>query len=68
MYEIYAALRDARGMSDYQVAKETGIATATMSAWKHGRYTPKIEKLLKIAKLFGVTIDDLLAPELGVNH
>ena len=60
MYDIYAKLRDERGLTDYSVAKETGIATATMSAWKLGKYTPKIEKLMRIAKLFNVTVTDLL--------
>ena len=60
MYNTYARLRDARSMTDYSVAKETGISTVTLSAWKNGKYTPKVDKLVKIAKLFGVTIDDLL--------
>ena len=57
MYAKYAKLRDARGMTDYQVCKATKIATPTMSAWKKGTYTPKIEKLAKIAQFFGVTVD-----------
>lgn len=60
MYDIYAKLRDARGMTDYQVCKETGIPTSAMSGWKNGKFTPKIDKMVKIAALFGVTIDDLL--------
>ena len=60
MYDIYAKLRDAHGMTDYQVCQETGIPTSAMSGWKNGKFTPKIDKMAKIAKLFGVTIDDLL--------
>ena len=60
MYEKYAKLRDAAGMTDYEVSKQTGIATATLSSWKTGRYVPKADKLKLIAKLFGVTVDELL--------
>ena len=60
MYKTYAQLRDERGMTDYRVCQETGIASATLSAWKAGQYTPKIDKLMKIAKLFNVTVTDLL--------
>lgn len=60
MYSVYEKLRNERGMTDYQVCQETGIATATLSSWKAGRYTPKVDKLLKIAKLFNVTVTDLL--------
>ena len=68
MYDIYAKLRDARSMTDYSVAKETGISTVTLSAWKNGKYTPKVDKLVKIAKLFGVTIDDLLEADDAVQR
>lgn len=60
MYKVYERLRNERGMTDYQVSQETGISTATLSSWKTGRYTPKVDKLLLIAKLFNVTVTDLL--------
>lgn len=63
MYKVYERLRNERGMTDYQVSQETGISTATLSSWKTGRYTPKVDKLLLIAKLFNVTVTDLLEVE-----
>ena len=54
MYEIFQRLLDEKGITAYKVAKETGISTATLSSWKKGRYTPKKEKLQKIADM----IDD----------
>lgn len=60
MYERYAALRDERHMTDYQVARETGVAQQTLYAWKAGKYTPKAEKLAKIAKLFHVPLEQLI--------
>lgn len=56
-YEIYARMRDARGVSDYAVAKATGIDPATISGWKMGKYTPKLDKLKKIADYFGVSVE-----------
>lgn len=41
MYEIYCELRDARGMKDADVARETGITKSTFSDWKTGRSVPK---------------------------
>lgn len=63
MYEAYAKLRDERGLTDYKVCQETGIASATLSSWKSGKYTPKVDKLMLIAKLFNVTVTDLLEVE-----
>lgn len=60
MYEVYASLRDARNLTDYQVAKETGIPRSTFSEWKKGSYVPKAEKIQKLADFFGVTFDYLM--------
>lgn len=56
MYEKYVRLRDAKGVTDYAVAKGSGVTTAALSNWKYGRYTPKLEKLKAIADYFGVPI------------
>ena len=63
MYKRYAQLRDAKGLTDYAVAKETGIATATLSCWKNGVYEPKTDKLVVLARFFGVTLDYFLVDE-----
>lgn len=60
MYQKYAALRDAVGITDYRVAKETGVSTATLSNWKSGVYIPKVDKLQKLADYFGVSIEYFL--------
>lgn len=56
MYEAYARLRDSKGVSDYQVAKDTGITRSSFTAWKNGDYAPKVDKLKKLADYFGVDI------------
>ncbi|MBO5093770.1 MAG: helix-turn-helix domain-containing protein [Lachnospiraceae bacterium] len=60
MYEIFEQLLALKGVTAYQVAKETGIATATLSDWKRGRSTPKQDKLQKIADYFHVSLTYLL--------
>lgn len=60
MYEIFEKLLRERGVTAYKVAKETGIGTATLSNWKNGKYTPKQDKMQKIADFFGVTVDYLM--------
>lgn len=60
-YSAYSKFRDEKGMTDYSVAQETGIATATMTNWKQGVYAPKIDKLLKIANVLNVPLESLLA-------
>lgn len=63
MYSKYAELRDKRGITDYKVSQETGVSTATLSSWKSGAYTPKADKLMKIAEFFGIGVEELLKDE-----
>ena len=63
MYEIFEELMKKCGYTSYKVAKETGIAQSTLSDWKNGKCTPKIDKLQKIADLFGVTLEYLMTGE-----
>ena len=60
MYKEYVKLRDERGVTDYRVAKETGITKSTFTDWKNGRSEPKIDKLTKIARFFGVSVERLI--------
>ena len=45
MYKKFAILLEKNHKTSYQVAKETGVSTATLSSWKNGYYTPKADKL-----------------------
>lgn len=57
MYEKFEDLLKKHNVTAYRVAKETGITTATFTSWKQGKYTPKQDKLQKVADYFGVPID-----------
>lgn len=60
MYKKYADARNEAGVTDYEVAKQTGVSTATLTNWKYGRYSPKIDKLKKLADYFGKPIEYFL--------
>ena len=61
MYARYAKLRDAKGVTDYKVAEDTGIPKTTLYEWRDGAYTPKIDKLQKLAEYFDVSLDYLVS-------
>ena len=60
MYAKYAEMRDARNLKDSDVARATGIPASTFTDWKNGKSSPKIEKLVKIADLFKVSLDEFV--------
>ena len=64
MYSIYAELRDRYGLSDYAVAKETGVGRSTLSDWKTGKHIPNRENMKKIADFFHVSMDYLMSGEI----
>lgn len=68
MYEIFEQLCKEKGVTAYRVCKSTGITTATISNWKAGRYTPKQEKMQKIANYFGVSVEYLQTGENKENE
>lgn len=63
MYEIFEKLCIENNVTPYRVCKETGLTTATISNWKAGRYSPKADKMQKIADYFNVSVEYLMTGE-----
>ena len=57
MYEKFAKLIEAKGVTVHRAAKETGIPYSCLTDWKAGKSKPKVDKLKKLAAYFGVTLD-----------
>ncbi len=62
-YETYVEYRDKAGKTDHNIADETKIPKSTFSEWRYGKYTPKTEKLLKIAKKLKIPNSKVLEPD-----
>ncbi|WP_109711568.1 helix-turn-helix domain-containing protein [Faecalicatena contorta] len=60
MYKKFAELLAKTNKTAYQVSKETDIPQSTLSDWKRGRSTPKMDKLKILADYFGVSIEYFL--------
>ena len=63
MYSVFERLCKEKGVSVYRVCEDTGIKSATFYGWKTGKYTPKQDKLQKIADYFGVPLEYLMTGE-----
>lgn len=60
VYEKFERLISEKGITSYKVAKDTGLTPTLFSDWKAGRSKPKVDKLLIIAKYFGVPLEYFL--------
>ncbi|MEI5672854.1 MULTISPECIES: helix-turn-helix domain-containing protein [unclassified Nocardioides] len=59
-------LREHRGVTLADLAAETGISTSTLSRLEAGLRRPTLEQLLPLARVHGVTLDELVdAPPTG---
>lgn len=58
--ERIARLREQRGMSQPQLAKELNVATSTIGMWETGKRGLKDESLRILADFFNVSTDYLL--------
>ena len=61
MYDIYANLRDQRGLTDYQVSKATGLGRSTFTDMKKGKHAPSISTIKKLADYFGVSVEYMMS-------
>ena len=52
-------LRKARGIRQEEFAKSMGVSRQTISSLENGRYNPSIFLAYKIAKFFGLSIEEV---------
>jgi transcriptional regulator with XRE-family HTH domain len=58
--ERIAAWRDARGLTQQQLAEAIGVTHAAVFQWEmdgDGRTTPSLKNLQKVCKVFGITME-----------
>ena len=61
--ETIKNMRKCAKMTQVQLAEELGTIQKVISDYEHGRAKPPRDRLPKIAKIFGVSIDQLLGTE-----
>ena len=61
--ETIAGLRSRRGMSQGALAEELEVSRQSVSKWETDASVPELDKLVKLAKLFDVTLDELVMGE-----
>lgn len=51
------------GWSQSFVAERIGVSRIAVANWEQGRNKPSIENILAMAKLFGVTVEELVGDQ-----
>lgn len=58
--EKIIALRTEHHLSQGELAEQMGVSRQSVSKWETGASTPDLEKVIHLADLFGVTVDELV--------
>lgn len=56
-------IRKARGIRQEELAQQLGVSRQTISSLETGRYNPSIFLAYKVAKLFGMTMEEVFVFE-----
>ena len=56
-------LREEKGLTQAEVAEQLDVTPAAVSKWENGESKPRTEKLFDLAKLLGVTAEELMNGE-----
>ncbi len=68
--ENIAMLRNVNGYSQEEVAEKIGVSRQAYAKWEKGESIPDVERCQKLAEVYGVTIDSLVAfsGKIGVTN
>lgn len=59
----FAKAREAAGLTIAEAARRLSITSAAICQWESGKTFPDAKRLMEIAKVYGVTVDELLKEE-----
>ena len=65
--ERFKKLRLENNLTQTQVATELGIDQTNISLWENDKTRPEYENLIKLSKLYDVTLDELLGVDFLLN-
>ena len=57
-----AALRKEHGYSQEELAEKLGVSRQAVSKWECGESSPDTDNLIALAKIYGITLDELINP------
>lgn len=58
--QVFNNLLNERGLSNYQISKDTGISDSLIGYWRQGKRVPQADNLAKIADYLDCSVDYLL--------
>ena len=60
-------LRISKDISQEHLSEALGVSRQSVSKWEIGQALPQIDKVLKLAQIFGVSTDELLYDKIDIS-
>lgn len=60
IYDNVVELMIKKNMTIFELEREAGLANGTVRKWRDSTSSPKIESVMAVAKVLGVTVNRLL--------
>ena len=61
------ALRKEHSLSQEELANQLQVSRQAVSKWERGESKPEVDNIVTMAKIFGVTTDDILIDEKNID-
>lgn len=61
-------LRKSKNLTQLELAKTFNFSDKTISKWENGESLPNLDVLMDVAEFYGVTLNDLVSPDLEVDE
>ena len=65
--ERLAQLRKEHGLSQNDLAEKLNVSRQAISRWEQGLAMPSSDNLIYLSRLYGITLDELFYPQIGVK-
>lgn len=62
--KLIASLRNKEGLTQQELGDKIGVGFRAVSKWERGLNLPDIGNMTELSKIFGITLDELMAGEL----
>ena len=56
--------RETSGLTQTELANQTGVSQESISRWEKGLVLPNIDYCVKLADFYGITLDELVGREI----
>jgi transcriptional regulator with XRE-family HTH domain len=68
MGQQFARVRQAKGLTQKELARRSGVRLRSLQEWEQGTRIPRFDRAVQLAEGLGVSLDELAGRAAGTPH